>query len=51
VIRIGEPIGLDHLEAEAASDELLISRLTEDLRSKIQSLVDVGLSDRESVWS
>jgi 1-acyl-sn-glycerol-3-phosphate acyltransferase len=51
VIRIGAPIGLDHLEAAAASDELLISRLTEDLRSKIQSLVDVGLSDRESVWS
>jgi 1-acyl-sn-glycerol-3-phosphate acyltransferase len=51
VIRIGKPIALDHLESDAASDELLISRLTEDLRSRIQSLVDVGLSDRESVWT
>ena len=50
VIRVGDPIGLDHLEAGAAEDELLISRLTEELRSQIQGLVDVGLSDRESVW-
>jgi 1-acyl-sn-glycerol-3-phosphate acyltransferase len=50
VIRIGEPIALDHLEPDAASDELLVSRLTEELRIQIQSLMDVGLSDRESVW-
>jgi 1-acyl-sn-glycerol-3-phosphate acyltransferase len=50
VIRIGEPIALDHLEPDAASDELLVSRLTEELRSRIQSLVEIGLSDRESTW-
>jgi 1-acyl-sn-glycerol-3-phosphate acyltransferase len=50
VIRIGQPVALDHLEPDAASDELLVSRLTEELRSEIQSLVEVGLSDRESLW-
>ncbi len=50
VIRIGKLLALDHLEPDAASDELLVSRLTEELRSQIQSLVEIGLSDRESTW-
>jgi 1-acyl-sn-glycerol-3-phosphate acyltransferase len=50
LIRVGEPVALEHLEADAASDELLISRLTEDLRARVQGLVDVGLADRASVW-
>ncbi len=50
VIRIGGAIPLDHVEPDAASDELLISRLTADLRARIQALVDAGLADRESVW-
>jgi len=50
VIRFGPSIPIDHLQPDAATDELLISRLTEDLRSKIQTLVDTGLADRESVW-
>jgi 1-acyl-sn-glycerol-3-phosphate acyltransferase len=50
VIRVGEPIPLDHLEPDAADDELLIARLTEELRAKIQGLVDIALADRESVW-
>jgi hypothetical protein len=50
VIRIGEPIPLENLDRDAANDELLISRLTEDLRTRIQTLVDRGLADRESVW-
>jgi 1-acyl-sn-glycerol-3-phosphate acyltransferase len=50
IIRVGEPIRVDHLDPEAASDELLISRVTEDLRGQIQNLVDTGLSDRQSVW-
>ena len=50
VIRIGKPISIDHLEPDAATDELLISRLTEDLRGQIQTLVDTGLADRESMW-
>jgi 1-acyl-sn-glycerol-3-phosphate acyltransferase len=50
VIRVGEPLALGHLSPESADDELLISRLTEDLRAQIQGLVDVGLAERESVW-
>ena len=50
VIRIGAPVAIDHLEPDAAEDELLISRMTEDLRAQVQTLVDVALSERESVW-
>ena len=35
VIRIGEPLSLGHLDPESADDELMISRLTEDLRVQI----------------
>jgi hypothetical protein len=41
---------LGHLPPDSSADELLISRLTEDLRAQIQSLVDIGLAERESVW-
>ena len=51
VIRIGRPLALDHLEPDAAEDELLIARLTEELRTQIQGLVDIALADRESIWS
>jgi len=50
VIRIGEPIPISHLAPDAARDELLISRMNEELRSKIQVLIDTGLSDRGAVW-
>ncbi len=50
VIRIGAPVAIDHLGPDAAEDELLISRMTEDLRSQVQTLVDVALSERQSVW-
>jgi len=50
IIRIGEPISISHLPPDAARDELLISRLNEELRSEIQVLIDTGLSDRGSVW-
>jgi 1-acyl-sn-glycerol-3-phosphate acyltransferase len=50
VIRIGAPVELAGLGPGAARDELLLSRLTEDLRAEIQALVDAGLHDRESVW-
>ena len=50
VIRIGEPISISHLAPDAARDELLISRMNEELRSGIQVLIDTGLSDRGSVW-
>lgn len=50
VIRIGAPCELSDLGREASRDELLLSRLNEDLRSEIQALVDTGLAERESVW-
>jgi 1-acyl-sn-glycerol-3-phosphate acyltransferase len=51
VLRFGEPISYADLGRDAARDALLVSRLTEELRSRIQSLVDAGLRARESVWS
>ena len=50
VIRIGEAMPLEHLGADATFDELLISRMTEDLRGSIQQLVHTGLRHRESIW-
>jgi 1-acyl-sn-glycerol-3-phosphate acyltransferase len=50
VIRIGDPIDLEHLAPDASTDELLVSRLTEELRARVQDLVDTALSDRDSVW-
>ncbi len=51
VLRFGEPISYADLGRDAARDALLVSRLTEELRARIQSLVDAGLRARESVWS
>jgi 1-acyl-sn-glycerol-3-phosphate acyltransferase len=50
LIRIGAPLRLDPLGPDDAHDELMLSRLTEDLRVSIQALVDAGLRERESVW-
>jgi len=50
VIRVGDPIDLEDLAPDAATDELLISRLTEELRARVQQLVDAALADRSSVW-
>lgn len=51
VIRIGEPISLSHYEPNAATDELLVAELTEDVRTRVRSLIDSALRDRDSVWS
>ncbi len=50
-IRFGAPIALGDLGVDAVEDELLISRLTEELRSEIQTMVDDVVRERESVWS
>jgi 1-acyl-sn-glycerol-3-phosphate acyltransferase len=49
-IRFGAPIETEHLGAETARDELLVSRMTEELRSEIQSMVDVDLHARAGIW-
>jgi 1-acyl-sn-glycerol-3-phosphate acyltransferase len=50
VVRIGEPLPLGDLEPDASHDEVLLSRLTEELRARIQLLVQDGLAARESIW-
>ena len=49
-IRIGEPLDLDDLPPDAARDDRLVSRLTEELRVRVQERVDRALGDRQSVW-
>ena len=49
-IRFGTPLETEHLGAETARDELLVSRMTEDLRSEIQTMVDEDLHSRPGVW-
>ena len=50
ILRFGEPLDIGRLGPDAAHDELLVSRLTEELRSTIQVMVDDGLRARPSVW-
>lgn len=49
-IKFGEPIAFDNYGPEAADDELLVGRLSERVRSTIQSMLDTGLRQRRSVW-
>lgn len=50
IVNVGEPLPLDDLEVGALDDELLLSRLTEELRACIQDLVNEALERRDSVW-
>ena len=49
-IAFGAPIDTAGLGPESARDELLVSRLTEELRDSIQTMVDAGVRRRPSVW-
>lgn len=49
-LQFGEPIETGHLGPEAARDELLVSRMTEEIRSEIQERVVQGLHARASIW-
>ncbi|HKO50914.1 MAG TPA: lysophospholipid acyltransferase family protein, partial [Polyangiaceae bacterium] len=49
-MRFGEPINLDNYGPEAADDHVLVGRLSERVRSSIQSMLDGGLRERRSVW-
>ena len=51
VIAFGEPLDLDGLSAEDAEDDLLVSRLTLELRRRIARLVDEGLKARSGVFA
>ena len=50
-IVFGEPIAVEEFGAEAADDETLVWRLTEDLRERIQTMLDAAVRRRRSVWS
>lgn len=49
-IKFGEPIPFDNYGPEAADDDLLVGRLSERVRSTIQSMLDTGLQKRKSIW-
>jgi 1-acyl-sn-glycerol-3-phosphate acyltransferase len=50
-IAFGEPITTAEYGADAAGDPLLVSRLCEQLRERIQSMIDQQLAARASVFS
>jgi 1-acyl-sn-glycerol-3-phosphate acyltransferase len=49
-IDFGEPIELRHHGPEAAEDPILVNRLSEEVRSTIQRMLDARLARRRSVW-
>ncbi|HEY6079856.1 MAG TPA: lysophospholipid acyltransferase family protein, partial [Polyangiaceae bacterium] len=49
-IKFGEPIPFDNYGPEAADDDVLVGRLSERVRSTIQSMLENGLSKRRSIW-
>jgi len=49
-IHFGEPFALGQLRPDALGDELLLSRLSDELRVCVQELVDEALRARPSVW-
>jgi 1-acyl-sn-glycerol-3-phosphate acyltransferase len=46
----GEPIDLQGYGAESAEDEILVGRLTEEVRAAIQAMLDHAVAERRSVW-
>jgi 1-acyl-sn-glycerol-3-phosphate acyltransferase len=51
VISFGEPLADAKRGAEAASDDLLVARLTEELRTEVQRLVKEALRVRQGVFA
>jgi 1-acyl-sn-glycerol-3-phosphate acyltransferase len=49
-IRFGEPIRFDEYGPEAADDHVLVGRLSEQVRTTIQRMLDNALRERQSVW-
>jgi 1-acyl-sn-glycerol-3-phosphate acyltransferase len=49
-IFFGEPIDLEGYGAESADDEILVGRLTEQVRGEIQQMLDRAVRERRSVW-
>jgi 1-acyl-sn-glycerol-3-phosphate acyltransferase len=49
-IRFGEPVSLEGAGPEAADDHVLVGRLSERVRTTIQSMLETGVRERRSVW-
>jgi 1-acyl-sn-glycerol-3-phosphate acyltransferase len=49
-IFFGEPIDLEGYGAESADDEILVGRLTEQVRGEIQQMLDRAVRERRSIW-
>jgi 1-acyl-sn-glycerol-3-phosphate acyltransferase len=49
-IFFGEPVDLEGYGAESADDEILVGRLTEQVRGEIQQMLDRAVGERRSVW-
>ncbi|OGQ04814.1 MAG: hypothetical protein A2W61_04125 [Deltaproteobacteria bacterium RIFCSPLOWO2_01_44_7] len=49
-IQVGKPISFDKYKSTQADDGLLVQRLTEQVRTHIQKMVDKNLKKRKSVW-
>lgn len=49
-IYFGEPLAMEDYTAKDLNDNILINRLTEEIRQKVQQLVDHGLKQRESIF-
>ncbi len=50
-IRFGAPLATDRLGPQAAGDEVLVSRMTEELRGQIQAMVDAERRARGGVFT
>lgn len=51
LIRFGAPLEIEGLAPEDARDEILVSRLTEELRARIQAMLDSERRSREGVFA
>jgi hypothetical protein len=50
-ITFGEPLEFHKIYGpEAAADQILVNRLSEEVREKIQTMVAEGLKNRRSIW-
>lgn len=49
-IRFGKPVRFDKYGKQAAKDEILVSRIKEDVRDRIQEMLDDMLKKRRSAW-
>jgi len=49
-IFFGEPLDLEGYGAGSADDEILVGRLTEQVRGEIQQMLDRAVRERRSIW-